>query len=103
VAPLLPMPPLVTEGQVEPIRCGSYHQGTVSLRFRVKNVGSRNGIHQKSATHAYREDGGIKDHGWALMDEGSTTLMSDEDDPTVADAVALAVGEDDGTYKIPSK
>jgi hypothetical protein len=97
------MPPQVTEGQVEPIRCISYHQGTISLRFRAKNMGSRNGTHRKSAPHAYWEDTGIKDHGWALMDEGSAPTLSDEDDPTVTDAAALAIGEDNRTYKTPSK
>jgi hypothetical protein len=74
----------------------------VSLRFRVKNVGSKNKIHQKSAPYAYREDAGRKEHGRALFDEGSAPLTSNEDDPIVTDAVALAVGEGNGTYKTSS-
>jgi hypothetical protein len=40
-APLLPMPPPVTDGGPEPIRCSSYHQSTISLRFRGRKRGKQ--------------------------------------------------------------
>jgi hypothetical protein len=63
-----------------------------SFRFGV------NGIHQKSAAHAYLEDIGRKDQGWGLLDEGSAPPMPDDDGPAVTGAMALAVDKGDGTY-----
>jgi hypothetical protein len=53
--------------------------------------------------HAYREDTGRKDQWWALLDEGFTPPVPVEDSPAIMDATAPAVGEDEGTYKTPSK
>jgi hypothetical protein len=66
-------------------------------------VGRRNGIHQKLAPHAYREDASKKDQGRALLDGGSAPPMSNKDDPTVVDAAAPVVGEGKGTYKTLGK
>jgi hypothetical protein len=37
------------------------------------------------------------------LDEASTPLMPDKDGPAITDAIALAVDEDTGTCKSPSK
>jgi hypothetical protein len=37
------------------------------------------------------------------LDEGSTPLVSDEDDPTIMDVTASMTGEGGGTYKTLSK
>jgi hypothetical protein len=51
----------------------------------------------------FQEDISKKEQGWALLDEGSTPLVPDEDDPVIVDTIAPIVGEDDGTYKTLSK
>jgi hypothetical protein len=53
--------------------------------------------------HAHWEDTGMKDQGWALLDESSTASAPGEDDPTSTDATALTAGKDDRTYKTLSK
>jgi hypothetical protein len=54
-------------------------------------------------SYVYQEDTGKKEQGWALLDEGSTPPVPDEDDPIIMDATALMVGVDDRTYKTLSK
>jgi hypothetical protein len=76
---------------------------TISLKFEVHITESRNGIQQKLAPRAYREDDGRKDQGRALLDGGSTPLLSNKDDPTVTDALAAVDCEDKGTFKAISK
>jgi hypothetical protein len=52
---------------------------------------------------SYQEDTDKKDQGWAILDEGSTPSVPNEDNPTIMAATTLAISEDAGTYKIPSK
>jgi hypothetical protein len=66
----------------------------------VQNTGTGNDIQWKLARREYVSR---KDQGWALLDGGSTPLLSDKGDSVVTDAAAMAVGEDKGTYKAPSK
>jgi hypothetical protein len=58
---------------------------------------------QQPVPHAYREDTSRKDQGQALLDEGSVPPTSGEDGPASTDAIAPMAGEDDGSYKTPSK
>jgi hypothetical protein len=44
-----------------------------------------------------------KDHGWALLDKGSTPPMPNEDDPTIMNATAPVTGERGGTYQTPCR
>jgi hypothetical protein len=52
---------------------------------------------------AYQEDTGKKDQVWAFLDEGSTPLVPNEDNPATMAATAPASDEDDGTNKTLSK
>jgi hypothetical protein len=68
-----------------------------------KNMISGNGIKQQPRPCVYWEDIDKKDQGWALLDEGSMPPVPDEDGPIIMGAIAPSVGEDDRTYKTPSK
>jgi hypothetical protein len=68
-----------------------------------KTAGSRNGIHEKLAPHAYHEDDGRKDKGQALLDRGSTPPMFNDDNPTVMDTMTPVVSKDEGTYRTSSE
>jgi hypothetical protein len=52
--------------------------------------------------YAYREDTGKKDQEQALLDEGSTPPVPDEDSPAILDATAVAADKDFGAYKTSS-
>jgi hypothetical protein len=45
----------------------------------------------------------MEDQGWALLDEGTAPLVSVEDGPAIMATTASAAGEDNRTYKTPSK
>jgi hypothetical protein len=68
-----------------------------------KNAGSSDDIHWKLAPHAYLEHAGRKDHGQALLDRASTPLMSDDEDPIVADITTTVVNKGEGTYRTLSE
>jgi hypothetical protein len=74
-----------------------------SSKSGVQNTRSGNSIQKKLVPRADRDDAGRKDQGQALLDRGYMPLLSDKDDLTVVDAVAMAVGEEKGTCKTPSK
>jgi hypothetical protein len=63
----------------------------------------RKGINQQTSSHAYREDTGKNDPGWAFLAGGSAPPKPDEEGPAITAVIALAADEDGGTCKTPSK
>jgi hypothetical protein len=51
----------------------------------------------------YRENTDKKDQGRAVLDEGSTPLVPDEDTPAVMQAATPVADEGGRSYKIPIK
>jgi hypothetical protein len=84
------------------MRRDSYHHDT-TFQIQGKNRRSGSSVNRWPTPYAYREDTDKKDQGWALLDEGSTPPVADEDGPTIMDATALAVDECSGAYKTLSK
>jgi hypothetical protein len=93
---------LKTDERSELTRRDSCHHDT-AFYSSSRNRRSGSGINQQPTQYIYREDTGKKDQGWALLDEGFTPPVPDEDDPAIVDAAAPAAGEDDGTYESSSK
>jgi hypothetical protein len=60
-------------------------------------------VNQQTTQCAYQEDTSKKDQGQTLLDGGSAPPEPDEDGPATMAATTLAVGEDSGTCKAPSK
>jgi hypothetical protein len=82
-----------------------YDSCHLSTTFLSQNRNMRSGscVNQQTTQCAYQEDTSKKDQGQTLLDGGSAPPEPDEDGPATMAATTLAVGEDGGTCKAPSK